>query len=36
MQLSIGLPNTIAGVKRNEVLDWARRAEERGFPSAAG
>jgi alkanesulfonate monooxygenase SsuD/methylene tetrahydromethanopterin reductase-like flavin-dependent oxidoreductase (luciferase family) len=33
MELSIGLPTTIAGVKRNEVLDWARRAEERGFPS---
>ena len=31
MDVGIGLPATIPGVERDEVLGWARRAEERGF-----
>lgn len=31
MDVGIGLPSTIPGVGRDEVLAWARRAEERGF-----
>jgi alkanesulfonate monooxygenase SsuD/methylene tetrahydromethanopterin reductase-like flavin-dependent oxidoreductase (luciferase family) len=33
MDIGIGLPSTIPGVKREELLGWARRAEERGFHS---
>src|SRR4051812_11502543 len=31
MQVGIGLPTTIRGVTREQVLEWARRAEARGF-----
>jgi alkanesulfonate monooxygenase SsuD/methylene tetrahydromethanopterin reductase-like flavin-dependent oxidoreductase (luciferase family) len=31
MDLGIGLPTTIPGVKRRTVLDWARAAEDAGF-----
>jgi alkanesulfonate monooxygenase SsuD/methylene tetrahydromethanopterin reductase-like flavin-dependent oxidoreductase (luciferase family) len=33
MRIGIGLPNTITGVPGNLLVDWARRAEERGFSS---
>jgi alkanesulfonate monooxygenase SsuD/methylene tetrahydromethanopterin reductase-like flavin-dependent oxidoreductase (luciferase family) len=33
MEVGIGLPATIAGVDREQVLEWARRAEARGFSS---
>jgi alkanesulfonate monooxygenase SsuD/methylene tetrahydromethanopterin reductase-like flavin-dependent oxidoreductase (luciferase family) len=33
MDVGIGLPTTIRGVTREQVLDWARRAEARGFSS---
>jgi alkanesulfonate monooxygenase SsuD/methylene tetrahydromethanopterin reductase-like flavin-dependent oxidoreductase (luciferase family) len=33
MDIGIGLPATIAGVDRDSLLTWARRAEERGFHS---
>jgi alkanesulfonate monooxygenase SsuD/methylene tetrahydromethanopterin reductase-like flavin-dependent oxidoreductase (luciferase family) len=33
VDIGIGLPATIPGVTREELLDWARRAEERGFHS---
>ena len=33
MNVGIGLPSTIPGVDRDSVLNWARRAEERGFSS---
>jgi alkanesulfonate monooxygenase SsuD/methylene tetrahydromethanopterin reductase-like flavin-dependent oxidoreductase (luciferase family) len=33
MDIGIGLPATIPGVTRDQVLGWARRAEERGFAS---
>lgn len=35
MDVGIGLPSTIPGVKAGQVLDWARRAEDRGFSSLA-
>ena len=31
MDIGIGLPSTIPGAGRDEVLEWARRAEARGF-----
>jgi probable F420-dependent oxidoreductase len=31
MKVAIGLPTTIPGVQRDQVLDWARRAEASGF-----
>ena len=31
MDIGIGLPTTIAGVKRRQVLDWARASEDAGF-----
>jgi alkanesulfonate monooxygenase SsuD/methylene tetrahydromethanopterin reductase-like flavin-dependent oxidoreductase (luciferase family) len=31
MEVGIGLPSTIPGAGRDEVLEWARRAEARGF-----
>jgi alkanesulfonate monooxygenase SsuD/methylene tetrahydromethanopterin reductase-like flavin-dependent oxidoreductase (luciferase family) len=34
MDIGIGLPNTLA-VPGNVIVDWARRAEERGFSSLA-
>src|ERR687891_218520 len=33
MDVGIGLPTTIAGVGREQLLEWARRAEARGFSS---
>jgi alkanesulfonate monooxygenase SsuD/methylene tetrahydromethanopterin reductase-like flavin-dependent oxidoreductase (luciferase family) len=33
MDVGIGLPSTIPGVERDQVLQWARRAEARGFSS---
>jgi alkanesulfonate monooxygenase SsuD/methylene tetrahydromethanopterin reductase-like flavin-dependent oxidoreductase (luciferase family) len=33
MDVGIGLPATIPGVEREQVLEWARRAESRGFSS---
>ena len=33
MDIGIGLPTTIPGVTREQVLEWARRAEARGFSS---
>lgn len=33
MDVGIGLPSTIPGVERAAVLEWARRAEARGFSS---
>ena len=33
MEVAIGLPTTIRGVERDQVLEWARRAEARGFSS---
>jgi alkanesulfonate monooxygenase SsuD/methylene tetrahydromethanopterin reductase-like flavin-dependent oxidoreductase (luciferase family) len=33
MEVGIGLPATIPGVEREELLEWARRAEARGFSS---
>ena len=33
MDIAIGLPSTIPGVDRDHHLEWARRADERGFSS---
>lgn len=33
MEIGIGLPVTIPGVEREQVLEWARRAEQRQFSS---
>src|SRR3954447_6820311 len=33
MDVGIGLPSTIPGAGRDQILEWARRAEGRGFPS---
>jgi alkanesulfonate monooxygenase SsuD/methylene tetrahydromethanopterin reductase-like flavin-dependent oxidoreductase (luciferase family) len=33
MEVGIGLPATIPGVQGADVVDWARRAEQRGFSS---
>src|SRR4051794_16823750 len=33
MDVGIGLPATIPGVQRDQLLEWARRAEARGFSS---
>jgi alkanesulfonate monooxygenase SsuD/methylene tetrahydromethanopterin reductase-like flavin-dependent oxidoreductase (luciferase family) len=33
MEVGIGLPSTIPGAGRDHVLEWARRAEARGFSS---
>ena len=35
MQIGIGLPNTALGVPGRLLVDWAARAEERGFSSLA-
>src|SRR5919198_4495353 len=35
MDITIGLPNTVAGVTRDSLLEWSRRAEARGFPGVA-
>src|SRR4051812_18005750 len=31
MDIGIGLPNTVIGVDKRGIVDWARRAEEAGF-----
>jgi len=31
MDIGIGLPATISGVQGGQLLEWARRAEARGF-----
>jgi len=33
MEVGIGLPTTIPGIPGPDILTWARRAEELGFPS---
>src|SRR5215213_6763587 len=33
MEVGIGLPSTVPGVERGQLLEWARRAEARGFSS---
>jgi alkanesulfonate monooxygenase SsuD/methylene tetrahydromethanopterin reductase-like flavin-dependent oxidoreductase (luciferase family) len=33
MEVGIGLPATIPGAEREQILEWARRAEGRGFSS---
>src|SRR4051812_3320699 len=33
MDIGIGLPSTIPGADGRQVLDWARRSEEKGFKS---
>lgn len=35
MQIGIGLPNPIPGVEGRTLIEWARRAEGRGFSSLA-
>lgn len=35
MKIGIGLPNPIPGVSGGLLIDWARRAEERGFSTLA-
>jgi alkanesulfonate monooxygenase SsuD/methylene tetrahydromethanopterin reductase-like flavin-dependent oxidoreductase (luciferase family) len=35
MKIGIGLPNPIPGVEGRRLIEWARRAEERGFSSLA-
>ena len=35
MEVGIGLPSTIPGVGREQVLEWAKRAEARGFSTLA-
>lgn len=35
MQIGIGLPNPVPGVAGTLLVDWARRAEERGFAGLA-
>jgi alkanesulfonate monooxygenase SsuD/methylene tetrahydromethanopterin reductase-like flavin-dependent oxidoreductase (luciferase family) len=35
MDVTIGLPNTVAGVTRASLLEWSRRAEARGFAGVA-
>ena len=35
MDITIGLPNTVAGVTRDSLLEWSRRAEARGFAGVA-
>ena len=34
MDIGIGLPAAISGVEGRRIVDWARRADERGFSSA--
>ena len=35
MDITVGLPNTVPGVTRDSLLEWARRAEAKGFPAVA-
>ena len=36
MRVGIGLNNTVPGVERQQLLDWARAAEDHGFPALGG
>src|SRR5918996_5561557 len=33
MDIGIGLPNAVQGTIRNQLIDWAREAEQAGFSS---
>src|SRR5919201_3548231 len=33
MEIGIGLPSTIPGTEGTQIVEWARRAERRGFSS---
>src|SRR5918996_4267838 len=33
MEVGIGLPNSVRGVDRGGIVEWARRAEDAGFSS---
>jgi hypothetical protein len=35
MKIGIGLPNSLPGVDGAALLEWARRAEDRGFSTLA-
>ena len=35
MRIGVGLPNTLLDVPGRLLVDWARRAEARGFSSLA-
>jgi hypothetical protein len=35
MEVGIGLPATVPGVERDDLLEWSRRAESAGFSSLA-
>ena len=35
MKIGIGIPNAVPGTSGRLLLDWARRAEERGFSGLA-
>jgi alkanesulfonate monooxygenase SsuD/methylene tetrahydromethanopterin reductase-like flavin-dependent oxidoreductase (luciferase family) len=35
VQIGVGLPNTVPGIAGGLVLEWARRAEQRGFSALA-
>ena len=35
MKIGIGLPNPVPGVDGRTLVEWARRAEGRGFSSVA-
>jgi hypothetical protein len=36
MDVGIGLPNTVPGTTRDDLLRWAQSAEEAGFGMIAG
>ena len=33
MKIGIGLPNNVVGVRGPQMVEWAQRAEQRGFES---
>jgi hypothetical protein len=33
MDVAIGLPNAVPGTSGDQIAEWARRAEARGFSS---
>ena len=33
MDIAIGLPNAVPGATGGQMVEWARRADERGFSS---
>ena len=35
MKIGIGLPNPVPGVPGTRLVEWAQRAEQRGFASLA-